>query len=1081
MRHLKKTISLVLILCMAATYLPATFAISEAMNDLVIPPASPFSDVPEGMWYTPVIRYMSTLGIVSGVGGGQFSPDGTTTRAQLLTVICNTFGIEPIEGGDNFIDAYDSDGQERWYTPYLAAGKQHGVVAGVGDNRYAPEAAVTYQEMYTMLHNALIVLDMLPEGRDGKNFDSFSDTEDIATWAREQTKDLVERGVVADSGNRINPTTQAQRAQMTLLLMNTYLRLFPSVDNDNDELSDYEELFIYKTDPFNPDTDGDDALDGWEVYYGFDPLVYNASFSATLSAGVPSEHSPVTASVTVTLGGDQLESLDITPVSVVDNHFLSPMIPGYLGTAYDFTVEGSFDSAEMTFHYDTSLGQLGANFTPRIYYYNEDTGDLEELPNQRVENGRVTAIVRHFSQYILLNGYEFDLVWQVDIRPPQTDPNEPDVPIDLMFVIDESNSMENNKYSTNNDPNRIRVSAAKKFTEALRPYDRAGVVGFTSDAITYLPLEHDMDVVRTHIDLIRGNRGGTQIHTGIKKALDELESNSWVGRRKMIIVLTDGVDDPSVSATVYDNLIDRANSPYTDVTIYTIGLGRDLDEVLLRSIANRTGGRYFYAETADSVYQGFDVIRSDTIDYTFDSNGDGISDYYSRLIFEGKLRLQNGSAQFVGIDFTNLPADADGDGIRNGDEFIVVEQGDRVFLYMKSNPLLKDSDFDGIPDNFDPEPMRPNFYNERDILSLTDGTYQYQRAAREYDIGNAFWDAVVSAFSFSDLQKEYTTQMSEFFINTATAETVDDLTLNNFKRFAIADLWNSIGTAVGITEDIITGVVDVADSFAFVDATLTETGITIIEHMSYVEMIVESNTIIAYQEWFMWRVTDVRMTSLEIEVTEVDTSFLGGIGKALKVAKLVIDSANLVGDIYGHFQTVNKIAELNSSNEMFKQNIDIVNALCNSGRGFTRSAAQFVRGIMIDSYTEAYRQLGITIGIQFTNVTLGLMGVFAANPYVLAAKITFDLCNAIFGWSRNAEIRARVLCQSDIAGVVIVFVRRYYATDDQANLRRCLINLVSSHIQGETQYLRLNNNDATAQSNITTVKATANRMNLFTP
>jgi len=43
-------------------------------------------------------------------------------------------------------------------------------------------------------------------------------------------------------------------------------------DSDNDGLSDYDELFVYKTDPYNPDTDGDGFLDGDEVTNGFNPL-----------------------------------------------------------------------------------------------------------------------------------------------------------------------------------------------------------------------------------------------------------------------------------------------------------------------------------------------------------------------------------------------------------------------------------------------------------------------------------------------------------------------------------------------------------------------------------------------------------------------------------------------------------------------------------------------------------------------------------------------------------------------------------------------------------------------------------------
>jgi len=43
-------------------------------------------------------------------------------------------------------------------------------------------------------------------------------------------------------------------------------------DSDKDVLSDYDELFVYKTNPYNPDTDGDSFLDGDEITHGFNPL-----------------------------------------------------------------------------------------------------------------------------------------------------------------------------------------------------------------------------------------------------------------------------------------------------------------------------------------------------------------------------------------------------------------------------------------------------------------------------------------------------------------------------------------------------------------------------------------------------------------------------------------------------------------------------------------------------------------------------------------------------------------------------------------------------------------------------------------
>lgn len=70
-------------------------------------------------------------------------------------------------------------------------------------------------------------------------------------------------------------------------------------DTDDDELSDYDEIFVHGTNPRNPDTDGDGLLDGFEVRFGLDPL----------KAEAPTQFRDV--SVGVFYGGDPGEGLDL--------------------------------------------------------------------------------------------------------------------------------------------------------------------------------------------------------------------------------------------------------------------------------------------------------------------------------------------------------------------------------------------------------------------------------------------------------------------------------------------------------------------------------------------------------------------------------------------------------------------------------------------------------------------------------------------------------------------------------------------------------------------------------------------------
>ena len=66
-----------------------------------------------------------------------------------------------------------------------------------------------------------------------------------------------------------NPTTTNPN---TTINKNDIQKPIILVDTDNDGLSDVDEIYKYKTDPNNPDTDGDGYLDGEEIVNGYDPL-----------------------------------------------------------------------------------------------------------------------------------------------------------------------------------------------------------------------------------------------------------------------------------------------------------------------------------------------------------------------------------------------------------------------------------------------------------------------------------------------------------------------------------------------------------------------------------------------------------------------------------------------------------------------------------------------------------------------------------------------------------------------------------------------------------------------------------------
>lgn len=475
-------------------------------------------------------------------------------------------------------------------------------------------------------------------------------------------------------------------------------------DTDGDGLSDADEINIYKTDPLKSDTDGDGVSDGWEVEYNYNPLFYNSVF--LIEKTFVGEN--VSVSVSLKTEGKNVASLCITPTE--KEWFFDSTIPGYIDSAFDFSVDGTFNEAKIMFEFDELL-LSDETFNPCIYYFNEETQILEELETNISENVAST-VVNSFSTYILLNKTEFDKIWESDIKSPQYSSNNG---LDIVFVIDSSSSM------TSNDKNNLRLKAAKNFVDKLDENDRAAIIDFNSDAVLYQSFTNDHKLLYDAINKV-GGYGETDLSAGMNIAINQFTNSDYTrtDANKYIIFLTDGDGSYNSSYTkiAYNN----------GIVIYTIGLGASIKSEVLQSIADITGGKCFFASTADALDNIYSDIASETIDYSKDSNNDGISDYYTKKLCEGKLRIGTGKlSPFLGIDYEDIQnnADYDFDGLLNGQELVVNynKKYNRVYAWIISDPASDDSDYDGIKDNKEIDGYRLDNKFVADLSYSLDNSY----------------------------------------------------------------------------------------------------------------------------------------------------------------------------------------------------------------------------------------------------------------------------------------------------------------------------------------------------------------------
>lgn len=209
--------------------------------------------------------------------------------------------------------------------------------------------------------------------------------------------------------------------------------------------------------------------------------------------------------------------------------------------------------------------------------------------------------------------------------------------VDILLALDTSGSMRALDMKLDGkESDRLSVikSVVREFVVA-RQYDRMGMVVFGQEAFTQCPLTFDHDILLGYLDLLEiGMAGdGTAIGSGLAMSVKRMLKSK--AKSKVIILLTDGDNNAGeVSPEIAAELAKK-----NGIKVYTIavGSGDDLvpflvqspfgfpqrqmvrlrvDEELLKSIANETGGVFFSAGSRESllgIYRNIDALEKTEI------------------------------------------------------------------------------------------------------------------------------------------------------------------------------------------------------------------------------------------------------------------------------------------------------------------------------------------------------------------------------------------------------------------------------------------------------------------------------------
>lgn len=182
-------------------------------------PLGAFGDLTAAAWYHDGVHYCLENDLMRGVSGGKFLPDGSTTRAQLVTILWRLEGSPETTGAVHFNDTAGG----AWYTEAVRWAAGSGVVKGYDNGCFGPNDAVTREQMAAILYRYAQHKGYDVSAGEDTNILSFDDAFAVSEYAIPAMQWACGSGLITgawrDGGMALAPRDTTTRAQTATLLM----------------------------------------------------------------------------------------------------------------------------------------------------------------------------------------------------------------------------------------------------------------------------------------------------------------------------------------------------------------------------------------------------------------------------------------------------------------------------------------------------------------------------------------------------------------------------------------------------------------------------------------------------------------------------------------------------------------------------------------------------------------------------------------------------------------------------------------------------------------------------------------------
>lgn len=175
-------------------------------------PKLPFTDVSDTKSYYDAVRYVYEKGLMNGVSEDRFAPDAALTRAMVVTTLYRIEKEPSVSQTGTFLDVQSGT----WYTRAVEWAAENGIVLGYGSGRFGPQDPVTREQLAAIMSRYAAFKGYACDKRAA--LDGILDGAKTSAYAQDAVKWALAYTILDTDGAYLRPRENATRAEVAMAL-----------------------------------------------------------------------------------------------------------------------------------------------------------------------------------------------------------------------------------------------------------------------------------------------------------------------------------------------------------------------------------------------------------------------------------------------------------------------------------------------------------------------------------------------------------------------------------------------------------------------------------------------------------------------------------------------------------------------------------------------------------------------------------------------------------------------------------------------------------------------------------------------